>query len=235
MKSLALVACGLIVAVVAVVSDVPVVVCHGAPPLRSPDQDWEGTGHSVYSSSPVNVVAVPADDAVTHSANWPEMGRLISKPGVFHSPQLLPAVNGSGSDHHDVVAVRPVIAAAAVPPADDTAVTSDALAIPDSCSGVTAFPPAFVPVTVLMLNTTEAFAGNAAAPSTPHRTAEMLMSEFAELLTNRIGVVVVVVTVAPAASHVAVSKTPILYALPSAIAQPFRSLSSCARPDVAAS
>jgi hypothetical protein len=38
----------------------------------------------------------------------------------------------------------------------------------------------------------------------------MLMSEFAEVEMNRIGVVDVVVTVAPAASHVAVSNTPIL-------------------------
>src|SRR5260370_28561665 len=120
--------------------------------------------------SPVNVVAVPADDAETHSANCPEMGRLISKPGVFHSPQSDPAVNGTGCDHHDVVAVRPVIAAADVPPAVDTAVSSDAFAIPDSCSGVTAFPPAFVPVTVLMLHTTAALAGNAAPPTTPHPT-----------------------------------------------------------------
>src|SRR6516165_2207019 len=129
------------------------------------------------------------------------MGRFTSNDGVTHSPQFAPAVNGTGCDHQDVVAVRPVIAAADVPPAVDTAVTSDALAMPDSCSGVTAFPPALVPVTVLMLNTTEAFDGNDAAPRTPHRTAEMLMSEFADVFTNRIGVVDVVVTVAPAASH----------------------------------
>src|SRR6266581_8388205 len=147
------------------------------------------------------------------------MGRLISKPGVFHSPQLLPAVNGSGSDHHDVVAVSPVIGAAPVPPAVDTAVTSDAFAIPDSCSGVTALPPAFVPVTVLMENTTDAFDGNAAAPRTPQRTAEMFRSEFADVEMNRIGVVAVVVTVAPVASHVAVSKTPTLYARASGIGQ----------------
>src|SRR5712691_11247058 len=154
------------------------------------------------------------------------MGRLISYEGVTHSPQFDPAVNGTGCDHHDVVAVRPVIAAAAVPPADDTAVTSDAFAIPDSCSGVTAFPPAFVPVTVLIENTTDAFDGNAAAPSTPQRMAAMFRSEFADVEMNRIGVVVVVVTVAPVASYVAVSKTPILYARASAIGQPFRSASS---------
>src|SRR5260370_15761398 len=106
--------------------------------------------------SPVNVVAVPADDAETHSANCPEMGRLISKPGVFHSPQSDPAVNGTGCDHHDVVAVRPVIAAAPVPPAVDTAVSSDAFAIPDSCSGATALPPAVVPVTAVTVIPKEA-------------------------------------------------------------------------------
>src|SRR5215468_4195654 len=105
-------------------------------------------------------------------------------------------------DHQDVVAVRPVIGAADVPPAVDTAVTNDALAIPDSCNGVTAFPPAFVPVTVLMENTIDAFDGNDAAPSTPIRTQEMLMSEFADVDTNRIGVVEVVVTVAPVGSQV---------------------------------
>src|SRR6266496_1078302 len=151
--------------------------------------------YSVYSSSPVNAVAEPALDAVTHRANWPLIGRLISNPGVFHSPQLLPAVNGTGCDHQEVVAVRPVIAAADVPPAVDTAVSSDAFAIPESWSGVTGFPPAFVPVTVLMENTTDAFAGNVIAPITPQRTAEMLISEFADDEMNRIGVVVATVTV----------------------------------------
>jgi hypothetical protein len=119
-------------------------------------------------------------------------------------------VNGTGIDHHDVVAVSPVIAAALVPPAVDTAVTRDAFAIPDNCSGVTALPPAFVPVTVLIENTIDAFDGNDAAPSTPTRTQEMFRSEFADDETYKIGVVDVVVTVAPVGSHVEVSKTPIL-------------------------
>ena len=148
--------------------------------------------HSVYSISPVNVVAVPAEEAVTHRANAPD------------------TVNGTTCDHQDVVAVRPVIAAGAEPPPVDTAVTRDAFAIPDSCSGVTAEPPAFVPVTVLMENTIDAFDGNDAAPITPQRTAEMLMSEFADVEMYRIGVDVVVVTVAPVAVQVAESKTPIL-------------------------
>src|SRR5215475_11112597 len=98
--------------------------------------------YSVYSTSPKNVVPVPAELAVTHSANWPLTGRLISNDGVFHSPQLLPAVNGTTSAHHSVVAVSPLIAAADVPPAVDQ-VARVAFAIPDSCVTVTACPPAF--------------------------------------------------------------------------------------------
>src|SRR6185437_13763561 len=58
------------------------------PAAAGADQSVWGmsAAHSVNSISQANVVAVPADDAVTSSANFVETGMLISNPGVNHSP-----------------------------------------------------------------------------------------------------------------------------------------------------
>lgn len=54
--------------------------------------------YSVNSISAANDVAVPDDDSVMYTAKPVEAGMLISKPGVNHSPQFAPAVNGMSWD-----------------------------------------------------------------------------------------------------------------------------------------
>jgi hypothetical protein len=169
--------------------------------------------HSENSISQLNVVEVPADEHVTKTANEVVMGMLISKPGVYHSPQLEPAVNGICCDHMSKLELPMavvVIAAAPEPPADRNVVLA-ARAMPESCEATTAVPPPAVPTTLAIEKDTEALDGKAAAPITPQRMAEMLQSQGLTVSPARIGTGDVLPDTEPPVNvGVVVSKTPTL-------------------------